>query len=103
MQLPGASGARPAGSPPPMPEPEEHFAIEVRTRGTVATLVAAGSLDLATTDELRRMAGALGDEIRTVVLDLRDVGFIDSSGLGTMLNLSGELRRRGVGFSVDVD
>jgi hypothetical protein len=35
------------------------------------------------------------------VLDLRGLTFIDSSGLGTLLNLRGELRREGVAMVVD--
>ena len=81
----------------------DHFAVDVRAHGASATIVAAGSLDLATADELRRAAGALRPGTSWVLVDLRGVDFIDSSGLGTLLNLRGELRRRGVRLSVAAD
>ncbi len=55
-----------------------------------AVVTAAGEIDLATSPELRtRLQDAIGRR-RTVIVDLSDVTFIDSTGLGVLI---GGLRR----------
>src|SRR3954451_471577 len=66
-----------------------------RSDGRV-TIDVAGELDLATVDQL---AGAL-DEVRaaqphTVVLDLRELEFMDSTGIGALLRAQKQLRGEG--------
>jgi anti-sigma B factor antagonist len=48
----------------------------------------AGELDVSTAEELRRHVRAARDERATLLLDLADVKFIDSSGLGVLLDAS---------------
>lgn len=55
-------------------------------RGTMA--VAIGRLDLKTADGLRIQGSqALDDAEDTLVLDLTEIDFIDSSGLGALIGL----------------
>jgi anti-anti-sigma factor len=63
--------------------------------GTV--LVLAGDLDLVSAPRLAHAVERLTDEPGPVVLDLRDVSFIDSSGVSALLDverLADEKRRR---------
>ena len=59
-----------------------------------------GELDMDATfrlePELERVAGAAG--VRELVLDLRDVEFIDSAGVGLLLATHERLRASEIGF-----
>jgi anti-sigma B factor antagonist len=70
--------------------------ITVR-RGDAATmLVLRGELDLRTVPTLREhLADALARDEGAVVVDLTDVGFIDSTGLAALLNALRRLTRAG--------
>ncbi len=63
--------------------------IEVRVdaaQGALRTTVAvAGDLDLSTAPELDRILGRVQEAARSVVLDLRELSFLDSSGLRVIL------------------
>jgi anti-sigma B factor antagonist len=48
-------------------------------------LIAAGDVDLETAPKLRNLIEAAGEDGGDVVLDLRDVRFMDSPGLGTLI------------------
>jgi anti-anti-sigma factor len=82
---------------------ESHFRVEVRTdvRGTV--LVVAGELDLASAaaleDELEK---AIGDGTRagTVVVDLRQLEFIDSTGLSALVKAHQRAQESGRRFGL---
>ena len=61
------------------------FRLTVRCHGPRALLTASGDLDFASAGELDR---ALVTEVRSgglVVLDLREIVFMDASGLGVLL------------------
>jgi anti-sigma B factor antagonist len=65
------------------------FTASVLYDGDVCLLVLAGELDVATTGQLERtVAGVLADGLRTVVVDLTDLDFCDSTGLGALLRAS---------------
>jgi anti-sigma B factor antagonist len=55
----------------------------------------AGELDIATTPRLERMLREPGLQARLIVLDLRDLAFIDSSGVHAIVDAS--IRAREVG------
>jgi anti-sigma B factor antagonist len=58
-------------------------------------LAASGEIDVATSPELRRTLHDLADrEPSTLVLDLHDVTFIDSSGLGVLVGALKRLREQ---------
>jgi len=61
----------------------------------------AGELDLANSWQLRRrLLAVISPDIRAVALDVADIAFIDSSGLGTLIGLAHELRGRSVSLVV---
>jgi len=72
------------------------FAISVVRGGDEVAVVPAGELDLATADTVRqevRQVKAAG--VAHIVLDLREVDFIDSAGLRMLLGLRNDAKRNG--------
>jgi anti-anti-sigma factor len=70
------------------------FEFETGERGALALVTLRGELDLVATaqlePELERLAGTAG--IKAVVLDLRRLEFLDSSGLRLIVVAEGRLR-----------
>jgi anti-sigma B factor antagonist len=66
-----------------------------------ATVRVSGDLDLATADEvegvMRRVEGADPSEL---ILDLRGLGFIDSTGLRLIISAHARAREGGWGFAI---
>lgn len=61
----------------------------------------AGDLDIITSDSVRAQLTAQADRRGgTLVLDLSDVGFIDSSGLGALVALHRHVEGRGGRFMI---
>ena len=61
-----------------------------------AALVVVGELDLESAHELERVVSELRVlQVTEIVLDLRQVDFIDSSGLRTLLALRNDAKRNG--------
>ncbi len=74
------------------------FAVEVGEAPSGAALVILeGEMDMAAIRTFRSgVEQALGDrEVRTLVLDMQEVAFMDSSALRELLRLNQELRQRG--------
>jgi anti-sigma B factor antagonist len=68
-----------------MDEPER-FHVEVEQHDAGATITVHGEIDIATIRAITRARDkALANRPGTVVIDLRGVGFIDSSGLKFLL------------------
>lgn len=61
------------------------FEIHEEDAGEEVRLVVRGELDLATADSLDRRLAALADRKRPVLLDLRPLSFMDSSGLRSLM------------------
>ncbi len=61
--------------------PSDDFTVEVHRQPGAAVVAPAGEIDVATVDRLRGPLHAAEQEAATVVLDLRAVGFMDTSGL----------------------
>ena len=69
-----------------LPEP---FRIETRADGDRTYVVPAGELDLSTVGELSAaVAAARTGSAARIVVDLRELSFIDSSGIGLLLELA---------------
>jgi anti-sigma B factor antagonist len=69
----------------------QSFHMESVSAGDCAVLRVAGEVDLYTASELRqRVIGLIDDGILHLIADLRDVDFLDSTGLGALV---GSLRR----------
>ena len=67
----------------------------VHANGTVRVAV-RGEIDIATSDELRSALLALFDQgARQVTVDLAELGFIDSTGLGALIRVLKHYRQEG--------
>lgn len=75
---------------------EEHPAQAGRTR-----LDLIGELDVAGTDQLHRRLEALAERDEPVLLDLRRLQFIDSTGLGELVRALSDARRDGRILEID--
>ena len=72
--------------------------IEITTYREWRVLAVRGDLDLYTSPSLRTELHELGDD--KIALDLTDVTFIDSSGLGSIVGALKHVRERGGAFAV---
>ena len=90
--MPEVSAAAPRGAPPKW---SPGFSCVRSQQGGTTTVVVCGELDIATAPELERALcdGETGAEV--VIVDLRDVGFIDSSGLHVIVAAHERIRRAG--------
>lgn len=66
--------------------PPHDFEVEVRPHGPGAQIVApAGELDISTAPRLRDALRALEPRPETLIIDLRGLSFLDTSGLQLLL------------------
>jgi anti-sigma B factor antagonist len=83
----GVAGMK--GSEPPL-------TIRVESRNGVTLMVLAGELDLATAPILQRHFETLdGDGVSAVMLDLRDLRFVDSTGVHMFLQARSDAEANG--------
>jgi anti-anti-sigma factor len=83
------SGAsEPAAAPGP-------FAVNVDIDGAAAQVALSGELDIGAAPALADALDGLGDEVNDIVLDLRGLSFIDSSGLRVILRADANARANG--------
>ena len=61
----------------------------------MAHVVVAGELDIASCPQLDREVRGAPDDIGTIVLDLREVTFMDSAGMHLMLEADDRIRSAG--------
>jgi len=78
------------------------FKVRHEPREGGVVVIASGEIDLATSPELRKALLGPQATAKTVVLDLRAVTFIDSSGLGVIVGQQKRARETGDGFAVVV-
>jgi len=76
------------------------FSVRRELDGDVCVVVPQGEVDLSTTDDVRAELVAAAGEAATVVLDLRGVGFVDSSGVRLLVEVQRLADERGIGFRV---
>ncbi len=62
-------------------QPSDDFSVEVHRRAGMTVVVPAGEIDVATVGRLREALHGAEDGTAAVVLDLRAVTFMDTSGL----------------------
>jgi anti-anti-sigma factor len=84
-----------------MPEPPA-FSAHAERRDGAAVVVVGGELDLATVETLRSVLARPEAQSDTLVLDLREVTFIDSSGLSVIVASHQKLRQAQGRFAVVV-
>lgn len=61
------------------------FQVEVRREGSAAIIAISGELDLASGPRLEEELLALDEDVRLVVVDLRRLEFMDSTGLSIIV------------------
>ena len=89
---------RPAGSQAGVPEP---FRVVVRIERDVVRVCAFGEVDIETAAQIsERLEEATARGARHVVLDLRGVTFLDSTGLHMVLEADAASRARGWQFGL---
>ena len=77
------------------------FRVEVHREGDSVRVAPAGELDLATADTLQARLHELRDEnVREIVLDLREIDCLDSIGMKLILNEDRFARRNARIFSL---
>lgn len=74
------------------------FRVERSRRGDAVVVVPAGEIDLATIDAVRAELTAARAEARRIVLDLREVEFLDSSGLRLIVEAERDAEQEGRTF-----
>lgn len=79
---------------------DDELSISTTHEGSTATVAADGEIDLSTVDDLRTAVSAAADGAERLVLDLTAVDFIDSAGLGGLLELRSTLRGRNVTLEI---
>jgi anti-anti-sigma factor len=83
---------------------DDDLSIRTSVEATTATVAAEGEIDLSTVDELRSAVTAAADAgVETLRLDLTGVEFIDSAGLGGLLELRSTLRARSVTLQISAE
>ena len=78
----------------------DHLTIDVRDEGGTAVLLLAGELDLASSPELTERAEAALADGKAVVLDLSELSFIDSTGLGAIAGIDRNAKTAGTTMSL---
>ena len=79
---------------------DDELKIRTSRDGRTATVVASGEIDLSTVDELRSAVTGAAEDVDRLLLDLTDVEFIDSAGLGGLLELRSTLRSREITLEI---
>ena len=87
-------GRRPRRGPATDTTGLEAFAVDVKWRDDVATVQPRGELDVGTVETLRAAVDGIGGAGR-LVLDLRGLSFIDSTGLHLLVALHQRAQREG--------
>jgi anti-anti-sigma factor len=65
--------------------PGSEFSVAVHSEGSAQVVVVRGEIDLATADAVRADLNAALERSETVVLDLREVAFMDTQGLAVVI------------------
>jgi anti-anti-sigma factor len=83
-------------------DPAGHFTLRSKVRDSSLELAAAGELDMTAAFGFESSVDAhlSGGAVRAVVLDLSEVDFVDSAGLGALLSIRDHARRRGIELRV---
>jgi anti-sigma B factor antagonist len=74
----------------------EALSIEVRRERDHAIVTAAGEIDIATVARLRERLFELADSGQSIIVDLSQVSFVDSAGLGALVGAAKRAAAHGV-------
>ena len=81
-------------------ESEKVLTVEIERDGDTAILKCHGRLVAGTTEELYQEFKQLLPQAKVVVVDLAELTYVDSSGLGTLVRLQASARRAGCEFKL---
>jgi anti-sigma B factor antagonist len=76
------------------------FAIAVQRTGETTRLTLSGELDLARAEQLRDAVTAARAEATHVEIDLRDLSFVDSSGLRALMAVHHDAEAQGFTYAL---
>jgi anti-sigma B factor antagonist len=79
---------------------DDDLRIHATREGSTATVAATGEIDMSTVGELREAVSDAAEGCERLVLDLSAVDFIDSAGLGVLLELRSTLNHRAVALEI---
>ena len=79
---------------------DDDLTIRTSRDGSTVIVTAAGEIDLSTVGDLRAAVTQSCENCDRLRLDLSDVDFIDSTGLGGLLELRSTLRARSVTLEI---
>jgi anti-anti-sigma factor len=77
-----------------------HFHFEVRSDDRATVIAVRGELDLASAPALEEALNRAGDAGGLVILDLRELEFMDSTGLGLLVRTNQRAAESGVRFAL---
>ncbi len=80
--------------------PGPDFSIAVHSEGSAEIVVVRGEIDLATADAVRADLRAAFERAGAVVLDLREVGFMDTQGLAVVIEAEQTAADDGTRFAI---
>jgi anti-anti-sigma factor len=81
---------------------ERPFDVRLERRDAGVVVIASGEIDLWSAPEVKAALAEEGSRDSPVVLDLRQVTFMDSSGLGLIVESNQRARKHGFRFAVAV-
>ena len=77
------------------------FRLEVRTEGAATVIAVGGELDLASSPALKEQLERIsGPETELLVIDLRELEFMDSTGLSIIVGAHNRLAEQGCHVSI---
>lgn len=80
---------------------ESSFRVDVRSQNRTAVVAVSGELDVASGPALEQeLAKAKASDAQLVILDLRDLEFIDSTGLSILIKAHQQAEESGRRFAV---
>jgi anti-sigma B factor antagonist len=79
---------------------DDELSITTSREGSTAIVAASGEIDLSNAGDLRSAVTAAADGVDRLRLDLTGVDFIDSTGLGGLLELRSTLRAQSVTLEI---
>jgi anti-anti-sigma factor len=79
---------------------DDDLTIRTEREGSTATVAASGEIDLSNVGDLRAAVTEAAEGCERLRLDLCEVEFIDSTGLGGLLELRSTLRAREVTLEI---
>ena len=84
-----------------MPEESEKvLSFEIERDGDTAVVKCSGRLVAGTTEELYQEVKHLLPQTKVVVVDLAELTYVDSTGLGTLVRLHASARKLGCEFKL---